>query len=168
MKYSIRKLHEDDWGIFAEIRLRALLTDPSVFGSNYDTESKYTESDWRSRLKDRDTAIFAVFEKDKAVGMTGVVIDRNDPSRKTALLWGSWIEPEMRNKGLSKLFYTARLDWAKEQPDLERVIVSHRRSNVASKIANQRFGFAETHTVEKVWNDELSETEHFYELVISR
>jgi RimJ/RimL family protein N-acetyltransferase len=168
MEFTIRKLAEEDWEIFSTIRLRALLTDPSVFGSNYDTESKYTETDWRSLLNDGNTAVFAVFEGDEPVGMTGVALDRNDPSGRTALLWGSWLEPRLRNQGLSRLFYDARLAWANEQPGVERIVVSHRRSNVASKIANERFGFVETHSIEKVWSDGLTEKEHFYELVISR
>jgi len=166
MEYSIRKLDENDWRIFSEIRLRALQTDPSVFGSNHERESKFPESEWRSQLNNPDAAVFAVFDGERPVGMTGVAVDRDDPSRKTALLWGSWLEPSARGKGISKLMYEARIGWARQQAGVERIIVSHRESNVASKFANQNFGFVQTHTTEKVWNDGVAEREFHYELTL--
>jgi len=166
MKYSIRKLDEKDWRVFSEIRLRALQTDPRVFGSSYELESKFEAADWRTRLSNPDSAVFAVFDRERAVGMTGVSVDRHDPSRKTALLWGSWLEPDARGKGLSKLLYEARIEWATQQPGVDRIIVSHRESNVASKLANQKFGFVLTHETEKVWNDGLREKEFHYELIL--
>jgi len=168
MKYSVRKLEEKDWRIFYEIRLRALQTDPSVFGSNHERESKLSEVEWRSQLDDPNSAVFVVFDEHRPVGMTGVAVDRDDPSRKTALLWGSWLEPDARGKGISKLFYEARIGWARQQPGVERIIVSHRESNVASKFANQKFGFVPTHTTEKLWNDGITEDEFHYELILKK
>ena len=168
MKYSIRKLEEKDWSVFSEIRLRALQTDPSVFGSNHERESKVPESEWKSQLNNPDSAVFGVFDDDRPVGMTGVAVDRDDPSRKTALLWGSWLEPDARGKGISKLFYEARIGWARQQPGVERIIVSHRESNVASKFANQKFGFVPTHVSDKVWNDGVAEKEFHYELILKK
>ena len=168
MKYSIRKLEEKDWRVFSEIRLRSLQTDPSVFGSNHERESKFSESEWRSQLSNTDSAVFAVFDGERPVGMTGVAVDRDDPSRKTALLWGSWLEPSARGNGVSKLFYEARIGWARQQPGVERIIVSHRESNVASKFANQKFGFVPTHVTDKKWNDGINEKEFHYELILKK
>ena len=166
VNYSIRKLEEKDWRVFSEIRLRALRTDPKVFGSTHESEAKFTEAEWRTRLNDPNSGIFAVFDDDRPVGMTGVAVDRDDPSRKTALLWGSWLEPDARGKGLSKLLYAARIAWARNQSGVERIIVSHRESNAASKFANQKFGFVGTHTTEKIWNDGFAEKEFHYELIL--
>ena len=58
MNITIRQLTEDDWFEFSRIRLKALLTDPKVFGSNYEKESQMTEAEWRSRLQAKDNAIF--------------------------------------------------------------------------------------------------------------
>ena len=51
MSIHIRRLNEDDWLAFSQIRLTALKTDPRVFGSNYERESKFSEADWRDRLE---------------------------------------------------------------------------------------------------------------------
>jgi RimJ/RimL family protein N-acetyltransferase len=166
MQYSIQKLEEKDWRVFSEIRLRALQTDPTVFGSTYDVETKFEAADWKSRLSSPDSAVFAVFDNNRPVGMTGVGVDRNDPTKRTALFWGSWLEPDARCKGISMLLYEARIEWAKQQPGVERIIVSHRESNLASKFANQKFGFVPTHETEKVWNDGITEKEFHYELIL--
>ena len=100
MNYSVRKLTDKDWRVFSEIRLRALRTDPKVFGSNYEREASFTEIEWRSRLNDPDSAIFAVFDENGPVGVTGIAVDREDSSGKTALLWGSWLEPDLRGRGV--------------------------------------------------------------------
>jgi len=164
MSISIRKLTEDDWRRLAEVRLKALRSDPNVFGSNYELESQLTEADWRGRLPADDVAIFVLFDDETPIGMTGVAVWREDLTKRTALLWGSWLEPEFRGRGLSELMYRTRLEWAKAHPTIERIIVSHRASNVASKYANQKHGFVFTRTHEKIWADGKTEAEVCYEL----
>jgi len=166
MNVFIKQLTENDWQKFSQVRLKALQTDPTVFGSNYEKESQMTESEWRSRLQPKDNAIFLIFENETPIGMTAVSIDRDDPTKKTALLWGSWLAPHFRGKGLSELMYQARINWAKEQPTIEKIIVSHRASNLSSKYANRKHGFVLTHKTEKVWTDGATEDEIFYELKI--
>jgi len=148
--YSIRKLDEDDWQIFKEIRLEALRSDPFVFGSTLVAESERTEEQWRELLCSQKYAVFVLFNDDSPKGITGIVVDRDDPSERTALLWGSWIAPEVRGKGRSRMLYESRITWAREHPTIERIIVSHRASNLSSKFANQAFGFVPTHVTEKV------------------
>lgn len=167
MNISIRQLSEDDWQIFSEIRLLALKTDPQVFGSNYELESKFTETDWRSRLQSKDSAIFMLFDGETPIAMTGVSVFREDPSGQTAIFWGSWLAPEYRLKGLSNLMYEKRIEWAKAQPTINRIIVSHRASNTASKFANQKHGFVFTRTHEKIWVDGKTEDEVCYELKLN-
>lgn len=167
MNVSIRQLTAEDWRVFSQVRLRALKSDPLVFGSNYEKESQFTEADWRSRLEQSDdSAVFMLFANKTPIGITGVSVFRDDPTGKTALLWGSWLAPDFRGKGLSELMYKARLDWAKQHQTVKRIIVSHRASNLASKYANQKHGFIFTRTHEKVWADGATEDEVCYELYL--
>lgn len=166
MNLTIKKLSEDDWREFSKIRLAALQSDPSVFGSNYEKESKFGETYWRARLSGTDNAVFMLFDSSNPIGITGISIDRADPDRKSAVLWGSWLAPEYRGRGLSKIMYRARLDWAANHPTVEKIIVSHRASNLASKRANQKHGFVFTHKTEKIWIDGATEDEIFYEIKI--
>lgn len=164
MGISIRKLNEDDWRVFSEVRLRALRTDPQVFGSTYERESKFTEAEWRERLQSENSAIFMLFDDQTPIGMTGASVFNEDPSGQSAIFWGSWLAPDFRRKGLSELMYKTRIEWAKARPEIKRIIVSHRASNTASKFANQKHGFVFTRTHEKVWVDGKTEDEVCYEL----
>jgi RimJ/RimL family protein N-acetyltransferase len=166
MDVSIRQLTENDWREFSQIRLKALQSDPNVFGSNYEMESQMTEAEWRMRFHPIDAAIFLVFENDTPIGTACVAVDRDDPTKKVALFWGSWLAPQFRGKGLSELLYKARIKWAKQHPTVEKLIVSHRASNLSSKFANQKHGFVLTHKTEKTWIDGATEDEIFYELKI--
>jgi RimJ/RimL family protein N-acetyltransferase len=164
--FTIRKLTEDDWLELSQIRLKALLSDPQVFGSNYEREKDTPEADWRKLLRSDENAIFLIYENEKPIGMTCISIDRDDETKKTALMWGSWLAHEFRRRGLSELMYRTRIDWAKKQPTVEKITVSHRASNLSSKFANQKHGFKFTHTKEKIWTDSTTEDEVCYELQI--
>lgn len=162
MAISVRQLNTEEWALYKAIRLRALQSDPAVFGSSYDREAAYEDRKWQEDLAKDDLGVFGVFDDDNIIGMTGIFIKREDPS--VAGLWGSWLEKSYRAKGISFDLYQARLAWAKARPALKRIIVSHRESNVASKNANQKQGFIFTHSEDHVWHDGVSEPEHFYEL----
>lgn len=64
-------------------------------------------------------------------------------------------------------FISTRIEWAKLQPTVEKIIVSHRASNASSKYANQKHGFVMTHKTGEVWTDGATEDEIFYELKIN-
>ena len=167
MGISVKRLRENDWQELRSMRLKALESDPSVFGSHYEKESALTEAEWRSWLQtDNDAATFVLYEDDVPVGMTGIGVDREDPTKKRAVLWGSWLEPRVRGKGLSNIMYAERIAWAKQHPTIETIVVSHRASNTASKRAILKHGFIPTHNVEEVWPDGTREERVSYALAV--
>jgi RimJ/RimL family protein N-acetyltransferase len=112
--------------------------------------------------------VFGLFEGRKLIGITGVFTDRGDSSGATAIFAMSFIEPEYRRRGLSRLLYEARLDWVRAQPQFERVVVTHRESNEASGHANQAFGFNRVGRESRTWPDGAVEDDIIYELRIVR
>ena len=161
---EVKQIGEEDWNTLKEIRLKALASDPAVFGSSFDHEAKMSEADWRSWLVTADTGIFVVILDSKPVGMTAISIDRHDPTKQRAMLWGSWLPRDLRNRGLSKLLYMSRIQWTERHPNCLKIVVSHRESNLSSRHANQKHGFRWIRSKQKTWNDGAVENEHFYEL----
>ncbi len=159
----IRPFKTLEWDLYRNIRLMALESDPGVFSATYEKAAAYTDSEWKERLNDPDIGVFAVFDDDKVVGMTGVRKDKDENGDPAAVLWGSWLMPAYRGQGNSVKMYRARFDWALEK-GLKRVIVSHRESNAASRAANQKHGFVFTHTKDLVWKDGKTEADVFYAL----
>lgn len=164
MGVSIKRITENDWQDLRSVRLKALQSDPAVFGSNYQKEAAMTEAEWKTWLQTDDAAIFLLYENAAPIGMTAIAVDRADPTKRRAVLWGSWLEPRTRGMGFSKMMYQARIAWATEHPTIETIIVSHRASNLSSKHANQKHGFVFTHKQEKVWPDGTPDENIFYAL----
>ncbi len=165
---TVRKFRPDEWQAYKEIRLLALRTEPHFFSRKYEDEAAVPDQEWEDDLASADLGVFGVFDGDKVIGMTGVIMkDKLDPSMQTAALWGSWIDPVYRGRGISHEMYRARIAWAREHKTARRVIVSHRASNEPSKRANQKHGFVYTHTEkDTVWPDGLMEDQVFYELIV--
>ncbi len=161
---SIRLLSPADWQLYRLIRLQALQTDPRSFGSNFTRENAFTNQEWQDRLTDPDVGLFGLFISPDIIGMTGIGIKRDDPSKRWAQLWGSWITPTHRGCGYSNLLYTTRLDLARAHPTIEWIEVSHSDGNEASRRANQRHGFVFTHRAPYAWADGGNEDEIFYQL----
>jgi RimJ/RimL family protein N-acetyltransferase len=151
----------DEWREYRAIRLEALLADPAVFSSSHAVEAPRPDEAWRQRLVDADGGVFAVRVDREVVGMTGIGRERADP--EVGFLWGSWLRPAARGRGLSAAMYEARLRWARER-GLRRVVVSHRAGNEASRRANQRHGFVLTHAADREWHDGVVEPELCYAL----
>ena len=161
---EIRLFQPAEWQYYKGVRLKALKSDPAVFGSNFIKESAYPDERWQQQLENVDCGVFGVLHFGDVIGMTGIVLDRENET--TAKLWGSWLEPNWRGKGLSGGMYKARIEWAKQHPQVQRIIVSHRQSNTASKKANQKHGFIFTHAADHQWPDGATEPELFYKLAV--
>lgn len=152
---AIRQLHAEDWDALARMRLRALKLAPGVFHGTLETESKQREEDWRRWLSKPQQAIFGLYHDNHLIGITG--IEKGDWSESapehTAVLWGSWIEPEWRGKGYSKKLFEARLDWAGQRPEIERLLVGVREDNTASIASVLRNGFHLLRRQPEKWHD---------------
>lgn len=159
--YNLRRLNPDDWEIYRAIRLETLQKESSLFTSTYEKESAYTKQSWRGALEETTRAMFALYHGDQCIGLTGVLQWREDST--AAVFIASYIRADHRGKGLSSDFYRARINWAKGQ-GYKRAVVSHRADNLASKAANQKFGFVFTHSESKTWPDGSVQDQVFYEL----
>ncbi len=158
---------ESDWSSLRDIRLGALRSDPGVFLSTYEAERTKADEEWRVLAGgDERQQLFGLFDDEMLAGITAVFTDRRDPLEETALFAMSYIAPEYRGRGLSRLFYETRLDWVRAQGRFMRVRVSHRRSNEVSRRANQHFGFQQTGIHPTEWPDGTSEDEIRYELLV--
>lgn len=164
MAISIKQIGENDWREFRDIRLKALQTDPKAFGSHYDREILFSKQEWNEWVSRTNQGIFLIYDDENAIGVTGIYIPQDIVVKYKAVLWGSWLEPEYRRKGISDLMYKTRIEWAKQHKNLRLIEVSHRESNAASKHANQKHGFRLVKEVEKEWHDGITEKDVMYEL----
>jgi RimJ/RimL family protein N-acetyltransferase len=161
---SIRRFLPEDLELYKAIRLEALQLEPGMFGSNYAREAAFTDQQWLDRINGQNSDCFGLFCGDSLIGVTGIVIDKDDPT--LAHMTQSYIRKEHRGKGLSRLLYEARLAWAAERPQVKRLRIGHRESNHISKAANQHYGFKYVMREPSDWPDGGREDTLYYELVL--
>lgn len=136
----LSRLQVKDWRDYQLIRLEALRSDPQFFCPSQD-ETQFTEADWKNRLANPNAAVFGLFVGDSIVGLTAIIRVGNQASSTRAELVSSYIRKEFRGLGFSRLFYEARIAWARAQGDITTLVVEHHRSNIPSFRAHQKFSF---------------------------
>lgn len=161
--FNIRALNGNDWQAFHAVRLEALRDTPSAFGASLATESVLGESDRRRMLDDNKQRIFGLFDGQKLIGLNAVFTDQNDRSGKTALLAMWYLHADYRGHGLFDGLVQAGLSWAEDEKRFDRILVSHREGNDASRKANQRAGFTYAGKRLHVWGDGTHDFNHLYE-----
>jgi RimJ/RimL family protein N-acetyltransferase len=132
-----------------------------MFGNSHATEAAYEDNVWEDRLASSTTACFGLFRHDELIGLTGIVCNPENPAE--AYMTQSYIRKEFRGLGLSRLLYEARLAWA-GQHGIRRLTVGHRESNLASRAANQHYGFRYSHRLSRLWPDGATEDMIYYSL----
>jgi ribosomal protein S18 acetylase RimI-like enzyme len=89
------------------LRLRALRADPDAFGSTLAGEQDRPDADWDFWVDDSLIA----FDGDTPVGMANLKIDGDH-----ARLFGMWVAPEARGRGVAEALARALIERAGDRP----------------------------------------------------
>ena len=143
---------------FSEIRLRALLTDPAVFDSTYERELALNDAQWRGRLASfagHPGAVLAVFTvvatPTRVVAVTAAGARPNEtvaapvgivgvglPEPTDATIWGMWVAPEGRRRGLGAELLDNAEAWAVRSGAETATLWVHRSNNEAQALYQSR------------------------------
>lgn len=160
MTYSIRPLTINDLSEYKSLRLYALKTEPAFFRSSYREEAVFLREHWAQRLTNPKGTIFGLFHFAELIGITAIMIE----DEGHGYLTHSYIRPQHRRQNLSTLLFQTRINWAKDRK-LKKLVVNHRKSNLASKAAIIKAGFRFTHAENTVWPDGSNDDFLNYELL---
>lgn len=162
----IRRWLENDWESFKAIRLEALEKHKNFFGSSFSVESQKENDFWKLRLRNiYNEAIFGLYDKQSIIGLTGVV-RHYEYTQDTVIFCMSYIRECYRGRGLSELLYKHRIDWARSQEGIRRILVGHRAGNELSRRANQRHGFILVSTEDMTFGNGETDKYYTYELKV--
>ena len=96
-------LTENDWARYRDIRLAALAHDESAFGGDYDSESQYSEVQWRQKAQQYVGIIASIDGAD--CGFMTIENLRGDFGA-TCWVGSCWVDPQFRERGVLRSLFT--------------------------------------------------------------
>lgn len=110
---EVRRVRPDEWQALRDLRLRALETDPDAFGDTFERAVADDDAAWRARADRPDgTTFVAVASDGRFLGMASGGPAPNRPD--AGAVYGMWVAPEARGRGLGAALLGAVEDWARE------------------------------------------------------
>lgn len=99
------------WERVRAIRLRALADTPDAFGTTLAQDGARPPEGWRARLENSASATFISTMDGQDVGLvSGSAYDGSD---RVAGLFGMWVAPEARGRGIAGGLVDAVIAWAR-------------------------------------------------------
>lgn len=142
----IRILTADDAATYQALRLRGLRESPAAFGSTYENEVDIPLSQIAERLAHgagREDVMFGAFDDDGGalVGLAGLGRNAGRKTRHRAGVWGMYVAPEARGRGVGRALISALIAHARTLPGVERLILGVEAGNEAARALYNSFGF---------------------------
>ena len=140
---TVRRLDEADADAYQALRLRGLQEAPEAFGSSYEEEADRPREVVAERLSGvLGAAVYGAFGGGGALVGIGAV--RREPQRKArhrAGIFGMYVAPEARGRGVGRAILQALADHARTLEGVERLDLGVTVSNAAARGLYAAFGF---------------------------
>jgi ribosomal protein S18 acetylase RimI-like enzyme len=142
---SIAPARVDEWPKYKALRLEALRTDPQAFGSAYEDEVAKADEDWIKTIRaasqpDADILLIAR-HGEQWVGMAGAFFGKAQKRQHLATIWGVYVNPQYRGRGIGKRLLEAVLREVAGRPGILKVTLSVTTDQLAAIGLYQRLGF---------------------------
>lgn len=141
MTADVTRLDEGDWERLAEIRLRALRSDPEAFASSLAREEMFREQHWRMRLRSSPWWV-ATPQEGPPVGLVCLIEEPGSPGTDRHVV-ALWVAPEARNRGVGTALLAAAEREALEV-GAETLSLWVREGDEAARRLYDALGFAPT------------------------
>lgn len=155
---KIRILYETDANLYQKLRLSALQINSEAFGSTYEREVNFSLETIEERIKPtEDKFILGAFhEQNQLVGTVTFVRETGLKTAHKGNIYGMFVAPEVRGKGVGKMLLLELIRRAKECEGVEQLNLTVVSDNIPAKSLYQSLGF-QVYGVERnalKWNDE--------------
>ncbi|WP_419729107.1 N-acetyltransferase family protein [Lichenicola sp.] len=134
---DVRLLGPADVEDYRAIRLAALATTPDAFGSVHAVEAARPIEHHAQRLG--SSMVFSAYELGRIVGMVGLRQEDGPKDAHKGFVWGFFVEPAVRSRGIGAALLAALLDVARGI--VEQVMLSVVAESNSAIALYGRFGF---------------------------
>ncbi len=140
---DVRLFTEQDAQALWDLRMLALETDPWSFVDSPEELRAISVEEFATRLRavHAENFIVGAFERDGAVGMVGCYQEVPLKRRHKAWIWGVFVNPSARGRGIAKSLMQAAIKRAKSIPDLEMILLTVSVDQPAPRKLYQSLGF---------------------------
>jgi ribosomal protein S18 acetylase RimI-like enzyme len=140
---QIRRLGTADAPSFWKFRLKALQSDPNAFGESVEEHLQKTVDSVARRLDSTaaDNFILGAFEESALLGTAGFYRVQQIKQRHKGWIWGVFVDPEHRGRGVARTILARLLELVSELPDIEAVLLKVATSQEAASRLYASFGF---------------------------
>jgi GNAT superfamily N-acetyltransferase len=123
---EVRLFTERDAQALWDLRMLALETDPWSFVDSPEELRAISVEEFAARLRadHAENFILGAFERDSAVGMVGCYQEVPLKRRHKAWIWGVFVNPSARGRGIARPLMEAAIQRAKSIPGLEMLLLT--------------------------------------------
>jgi RimJ/RimL family protein N-acetyltransferase len=137
----IRALHESDAAAYVALRRAALLDAPLAFASSPGDDVAAADEAVREQLRrGPDVAILGAF-RPGLIGAVGVMRDRHVKTSHKARLWGMYVAPAFRRRGIATELLRAAIRHARALPGVAWIHLSVSSAAPGARRLYERNGF---------------------------
>jgi ribosomal protein S18 acetylase RimI-like enzyme len=134
-------LQRDHWSAFQALRLRSIADSPLATYPTYDEEAARSPDEIQQRIAESATqVVFGAFDGGTLVGIAGLRWDALVQVAHKAVLWGVFVHPEWRQRGLARQLLNALFAYARAR-GIEQVKLSVNVENPAAAALYRAMGF---------------------------
>jgi len=138
----VQVLTPEDAAAFVALRLRGLQECPSAFASSYDDEVNTPLTEAAARLRAApDRAVIGARDGASLVAVAGLQREKMGKLAHKAFLWGMYVAPEARGRGVGFKVVSAALEHAALRLGVDQVNLGVNTSNSAAIALYKKVGF---------------------------
>ena len=139
---TIRRLRPEHAESLVALRRQALEGDPLAFAaSTHDDQGLSLEFVRTALADDQEQAVFGQFDGANLTGMVGVVRESKVKRRHMALIWGMYVAPPARRKGVGGALLAAAIGHAHSWPGVDQLQLSVTDTATSARRLYEAAGF---------------------------
>ncbi len=139
---KIRRLHPRDAEFLVALRRQALESHPLAFAASVDDDRGLSLDFVRTALADdQEQAVFGYCEGANLAGMVGLIRNSKFKRRHVALLWGMYVVPPARRKGVGGALVAAAIAQARTWRGVNQLQLSVTAAATAARRLYEATGF---------------------------